>query len=115
MMSKTYFLLFLIPILFGCAQNNHIRKDMNKQSSSEQQQTMPQEILIKFESTVSTEQIKALQSELGLEFVKDIPQLNIKVFKITSPEKTSDILHSCEKKDYVKYAEINQKIKTQKQ
>ncbi len=56
----------------------------NGKTSESKEDSVSQEILVKFKAGVDESQVKALMSEVGLKQVKTIPELNLRVFKITS-------------------------------
>lgn len=73
-----------------------------------------QEILVKFTPGVQTTQVSALESEAGIEQIKVIPELDVRVYRITSSKSVSDVIAICEKKPFVKYAEPNYKYEALK-
>lgn len=73
-----------------------------------------QEILVKFNPGVQTAQVNALEAEAGLEQIKVIPELDVRVYKITSSKSVQEVIAICEKKPYVKYAEPNYQYETLK-
>ncbi|MFQ5752971.1 MAG: hypothetical protein ACE5HI_13340 [bacterium] len=77
-------------------------------------ETAGPEILVKFKPGVQAAQIKAMTEEMGLQKIKDIQELNIKVFKITSKMSLEEVIAHCEKMPFVEYAEPNQTYRTQK-
>ena len=72
------------------------------------------EILVRFEAGVQESQIVAMMSESGLEQIKVIKALNIRVFRVRSSKPIKEIIAACEQQPFVKYAEVNQTYKTQK-
>ena len=70
-----------------------------------------QEILIKFNPGAQAAQARALESEAGLQQIKVIPELNVRVVKITSSKSVNPILAFCEKNPFVKYAVLNYRTK----
>lgn len=72
------------------------------------------EILVKFNPGVLTAQVNALESEAGLEQIKVIPDLDVRVYKITSSKSVNEVIAICEKKPFVKYAEPNYQYKALK-
>ena len=73
-----------------------------------------QEILVKFNPGVMQAQVNALESEVGLQQIKIIPELDVRVYKITSSKSVKEAIAICEKKSFVKYAEPNYKYETLK-
>jgi hypothetical protein len=80
--------------------------DEQKQDSN----STAEEIIIKFNSAVKAAQISELESEFGLKQIKTIPELNLRVFRITSTKNVDEVIASCEKKPFVRYAERNQQV-----
>lgn len=83
----------------------------------EQKQDSPsaaEEIIIKFNSEVKDVQVSALESEAGLKQIKVIPELNLRIFQITSSKSADEVIAICEKKPFVEYAEPNYKFKALK-
>jgi ABC-type nitrate/sulfonate/bicarbonate transport system substrate-binding protein len=72
------------------------------------------EILIKFKPGAKDDEITAMASEVGLQYLKSIPQLRVKVYRITSGKSAKEVIEHCEKHEFVEYAEQNQKYKIQK-
>lgn len=72
-----------------------------------------EEILIKFKSGADEAQIKELAAEFGLQQIRSIPQLRVRVFRVGSAQNLKSVIASCQKKTYVEYVEPNQKYKTQ--
>ncbi|RMF67691.1 MAG: YncE family protein [Calditrichaeota bacterium] len=72
------------------------------------------ELLVRFKSDATEEQIASLASELGLEQVKTIPALNLHVYKVVSGKGLDEVIAACEKQPFVKYAEPNQKVGLQR-
>ncbi len=92
-----------------------LTSDSSKGKTSEgKEESVPQEILVKFKAGVEESRVKALASEVGLEQIKTIPELNLRVFKITSQKSLEEVIAACQKQPFVEYAEPNQKYRTQK-
>ena len=70
------------------------------------------EILVKFKASVNESQIAQLASELGLQQIKTIAALRLRVFKITSKKSLKEVITACENQPFVEYAEPNQKVGT---
>lgn len=83
-----------------------------KQASAER--AVPNEVLVKFKPEAKETQIKSMASEVGMEQVKFIKELNLRVFKITSGKSVKEVIEHCQKEPYVEYAEPNLKYKTMK-
>ena len=74
----------------------------------------PKEILVKFKAGADDRQIRAMQSEIGLEQIKTIPALNLRAFRITSQKSLEAAIQACQRMSFVEYAEPNQQVRTQK-
>jgi len=72
------------------------------------------EVLVKFKPETPEEQIRAMAEQLGLQQVKVIKELNLRVFRVTSGKSVADVIKHCENEPFVVYAEPNQTYKTQK-
>lgn len=94
------FVLLTILTMAGCAKN------LSPGAA--------QEILIKFNPGVEAAQVSALESEVGLQQIKVIPELDVRVYKITSSKSVKEAIAICEKKPFVKYAEPNYQYKALK-
>ena len=79
----------------------------DRQAISRQGERMP-EILVKFKTEVSADQVQALVTELGHQEVKVIHQLNIHVYRVPSAGSVDEIIARIQKKPFVEYAEPNQ-------
>ena len=86
----------------------------NGKTSQNKAESALQEILVKFKPGVDETQVKALEAEIGLEQVKTIPVLNLRVFKITSQKSLQEAIAACQKMSFVEYAEPNQQYRAQK-
>lgn len=71
-------------------------------------------ILVKFKAEAKPAQIHALQSELGLEQIKEIPAISVRVYKITSAKSLKEVIERSSKQAFVEYAEPNQTYKALK-
>lgn len=74
----------------------------------------PQEVLVKFISGVKEAQINVMEYDVGLKQINEIPELNVRVFKITSSKSVKNVVDECEKMPYVEYAEPNYEYKALK-
>ena len=68
------------------------------------------EILVKFKAGTSEEQILSMSFANELYFVKAIPQLRIRVFRIPVQKKLDEVIAACKKLNFVEYAEPNRKV-----
>lgn len=89
-----------------------MRKMMPGESAA--QASAEKEVLIKFKPGAKSAQIKAMESEFGLQQIKEIPALSTRVYKITSTSSLKEVIENCGKHAFVEYAEPNYKYKTQK-
>jgi hypothetical protein len=71
-------------------------------------------VLVKFISGVKEAQINVLEYDVGLQQINEIPELNVRVFKITSSKSVKKVVDACEKMPYVEYAEPNYEYKALK-
>lgn len=83
------------------------------QGSETQTSDGGREVLIKFKPDAKTEQIKAMAQDAGMQQVKEIKALNVRVFKITSGKSLEEVIKHCKQEPFVEYAEPNQTYKTQ--
>jgi hypothetical protein len=81
--------------------------------ATQEKRTPVQEIIIKFKPDAKPEQIKVMVSELGLQQIKEIPALNVRVYKFSLSKSIKEIIESCGKQAFVEYAEPNRIYKTQ--
>lgn len=72
------------------------------------------EVLIKFKPKVEESRVTAMSKEMGMQEIKKIEALNIRVFKVTSGKTAQEIIEHCGKEPFVEYAEVNRTYKTQK-
>lgn len=69
--------------------------------------TTAREILVKFNPGAEAAQVSAMESEVGLQQIKMVPELDVRVYKITSSKSVKEAIAICVKKPFVKYAEPN--------
>ncbi len=106
-MKRFTFAIFLASLFIMTAAIPQDKK------AAQQKRTPVQEIIIKFKPDAKPEQIKAMAAELGLQQVKEISALNVRVYKCSSPKPIKEIIESCSKQAFVEYAEPNRIYKTQ--
>ncbi|RIK60086.1 hypothetical protein DCC62_28345 [candidate division KSB1 bacterium] len=70
-----------------------------------------QGILVKFNPGAEIAQVSAMESEVGLQQIKAIPELDVRVYRITSAKSVNEAITICEKKPFVAYAEPNYQYK----
>lgn len=91
---------------------NELEKLLKQKKASATKAAQAQEVLVRFEKDVTVAQTKSLEKDLGLNLVKEIPQLNIKVYQVGTRKPLKDVLEYCNKQPFVKYAEPNQTYHT---
>lgn len=69
-------------------------------------------IIVKFKPETEESQIKNMEMESGLEKIKEIPELNMKVYRITSTKSVEEVIEACQKHPFVEYAEADQEYRT---
>ena len=67
--------------------------------------------MVKFKTAASQAQIDSLTKELGFEKVKEIPELNIKVYKLAPGMSMDEAIQKCQKNSCVEYAEPDYQVK----
>ncbi|KAA0229921.1 hypothetical protein KJ068_03745 [bacterium] len=70
-----------------------------------------QGILVKFNPGAEIAQVSAMESEVGLQQIKAIAELDVRVYRITSSKSIKEAIAICEKKPFVAYAEPNYQYK----
>ena len=97
---------------FGKANPARLAEIQNTLSGKSE--TEEPEILVKFKPGTKPEQIEAMASHMGLQYVKSIPQLRLKVYKIAAGKNVDEVIADCQKHEYVEYAAKNRKYKKKK-
>jgi len=69
------------------------------------------EVLIKFKPGVPEDSVRALATRLGLEHVRDLRDIGVRVFRTTSRFTTEQVLRACQSDACVEYAEPNSTVK----
>lgn len=67
----------------------------------------PEEILIKFKPHVADDSIQTLMSRLGLEKVRELGEIGVKVYRSTSRLPFEQVLRECQTNPHIEYAEPN--------
>lgn len=88
-----------------------MRKMLQSQSESQASASAENEIIVKFKPHATSAQIEAMESDLGLRQVKEIPALNTRVYRITSTKSLKEVIEHCGKHAFVEYAEPNYRYK----
>ncbi len=70
-------------------------------------QTVPSEILVKFKTTASSEQVQAMTQELGTQMVETIAPLDIRHYRIVGNKSMKEVLDTYRQNAAVEYAEPN--------
>ncbi len=72
------------------------------------------EILVKFKQGIKDSQITAMSTNIGLQQIKEIKPLRLRVFRVTSGKSVQDVIKACQKEPFVEYAEPNRTYQTKK-
>jgi hypothetical protein len=68
------------------------------------------EVLIKFKSDVPEDSIRAIATRLGLEQIRELPDIGVRVFRTTSRFSAEQVLRTCQSSPHIEYAEPNSKV-----
>lgn len=71
----------------------------------------PTEVMIKFKSGIPEDSVQALAAKLGLEQVRELPEIGVRVFRTTSRVSVEQVLRSCQSSSQIEYAEPNSTVK----
>jgi len=101
-----YFIVLLggIGILAACN-----REPAQKQPSMKT--PLSNEVLIKFKPGVPEDSVRAFASRLGLEHIRDLREIGVRVFRTTSRFTAEQVLSACQSDACVEYAEPNSTVK----
>jgi len=69
------------------------------------------EVLIKFKPGVPEDSVRALTARLGLEHIRDLRDIGVRVFRTTSRFTTAQVLSACRSEVCIEYAEPNSTVK----
>jgi hypothetical protein len=69
------------------------------------------EVLIKFKPGVPEDSVQAVAAKLGLEQIRELPEIGVRVFRTTSRVSAQEVLKSCQRNPHIEYAEPNTKVK----
>ncbi len=72
---------------------------------------LPQ-IIIKFKPGAASSQIEKFVTGLGLQQVRAVPQLNMKVYRVPPGKTMNEVIAECKKQPFIEYAEPDQKVRT---
>jgi Fervidolysin N-terminal prodomain len=103
---------FAFAILFASLFVVAVAAVPQDKKSAQQKRAPMKEVIVKFKPDVKPEQINAMAAELGLQQIKEIPALRLRVYKITSPKSLKEVIEYCGKQAGVEYAEPNRVYKT---
>lgn len=109
-MKRFQFAVLITGLFISSAASAQDKKPAQFQSAS----IAAKEILVKFKPEAKPAQIKALESELGLQQIREIPAISVRVYKITSTKSVKEIVERMGKQVFVEYAEPNQTYKALK-
>jgi len=97
-------LLGAISVLFACH-----REPAQKQPSLKTPAAT--EVLIKFKPGVPEDSVRALVARLGLEHVRDLREIGVRVFRTSPRISAAEVLRACQSNSGVEYAEPNSTVK----
>jgi hypothetical protein len=89
----------LVVAWLGCGET------MQKKSAA------PTEVLIKFKPGVPEDSVRAFAAQLGLEQVRELKEIGVRVFRTTSRVSVEQVLRSCQSSSHIEYAEPNSTVK----
>jgi len=75
----------------------------------------PAEVLIKFKPGVPEDSVRALAAKWGLEQVREIREIGVRVFRTSGRVSTAQVLRVSQAHALVEYAEPNTKVKIPEQ
>lgn len=99
---KCLFIFTLAFVLLTC---------VCKKPAYQDQELGTKQIIVKFKTDASQSQIDSLTKELGFEKVKEIPELNIKVYKLVPGMSMDEAIRKCQKNSCVEYAEPDYEVR----
>jgi hypothetical protein len=92
--------MFFTLQIFSCKQN--------------QSEYNSKEILIKFKTNINPAEIDSLVKEIGLEKIKDIPRIEVTLYKILSELSVDEIIKKYGTNPHIEFIEPNYSYKTDK-
>lgn len=69
------------------------------------------EVLIKFKPGVPADSVQAIATRLGLEYVRDLQAIGVRVFRTSPHISVAQVLRACQADSRVEYAEPNSTVK----
>ncbi|MCG3156996.1 MAG: hypothetical protein DKINENOH_03627 [bacterium] len=67
----------------------------------------PPEVLIKFKPAALADSVQAFTAALGLEQVRDLPAIGVRVYRLPAGQSLDQVLEKCRAHPQVEYAEPN--------
>jgi len=104
---KMLSVILMLVMLLGCIREGPPEKEKAKYA--------PGEILIKFKPGTAEETVQSLTTEVGLEKVKDIPEIGVGVYRITSGISVEEAVQKCQQNPQVEYAEPNYEYRVEEE
>lgn len=98
-------LIFVGAVSLLTACNNEPRQKKTTLTAS-----TPNEVLIKFKPGVPEDSVQVLAARLGLEQVRELREIGVRVFRTTARVSTEQVLRACQANAYIEYAEPNTKV-----
>jgi len=82
-----------------------------KKPSHQRQEIAIDHLIVKFKDTATQAEIDSFGVDIGLQKVKDIPELNIKVYKLVLGMSMDKAIQKCQKNPCVQYAEPDYQVR----
>ena len=101
MKKNITFAMILVIFVLNCNKPSH-----------QQLENTTNQLIIRFKDTASQAAIDSLTAEMNLQHVSDIPELNIKVYKLASGMTLEKAIQGCQKNPHVQYAEPDYRVRT---
>lgn len=86
------------------------RNDLEILKAPAQPQVISDEVIIKFRPRITQIESNQLLQQIGIQTVKNIEQLNIKVCQIITDETLDQVIQACESRAEIEYAEPNYRV-----
>lgn len=96
-------LVGVVSLLFACSNEPMQKKPTLTAPTSN-------EVLIKFKPGVPEDSVQALVARLGLEQVRELREIGVRVFRTTARASSEQVLRACQSNAYIEYAEPNTKV-----
>ena len=88
-----------------------LSRALGTESKRETTGILAREILIKFKPGTREKQIRAMAADLGLQQVKAMPQLRMRIFKVPDGKSVSEAIQNSKNFSFVDYVELNRSYK----